>query len=240
MTISEGGWKRRMGGPLRESRLCRRRINTHDDHQGSLRRCLLNRLIPSAEGIAMNAVLLSLLATLGGTDGAEYTVSDATVGQGEVVYASPDSDCTARNAGRRGGHHGHCGKGHAPRGGWFGMMPQTCYNPTFGCYDGNRHNHRYPAFHGTFYRRPYNYRNLFDYPWHADLHEPTSHFAYNVQEQATTTIIAPGAHDAIPLPPPVPVPVPDSLGRSGKAGSQQPAEGKIRSASFPKVRKFVR
>ena len=39
---------------------------------------------------------------------------------------------------------------------------------------------RYPAFHGTYYRRPYNYRNVFDYPWHADLHEPTSHFSYNV------------------------------------------------------------
>ena len=44
------------------------------------------------------------------------------------------------------------------------MMPQTCYDPTFGCYQGSRHMHRYPAFHGTFYRRPYNYRNLFDEP----------------------------------------------------------------------------
>ncbi|MDA7950307.1 MAG: hypothetical protein MPJ24_02380 [Pirellulaceae bacterium] len=63
----------------------------------------------------------------------------------------------------------------------LGPMPQTCYSPTFGCYPGNsREIHRYPAFHGTYYRKPYNYRNLFDYPWHADLHEPVSLFTYNV------------------------------------------------------------
>ena len=62
-----------------------------------------------------------------------------------------------------------------------GPMPQTCYAPRYGCYGSNqRHTHRYPAFHGTYYRRSYNYRNVFDYPWHAELHEPTSHFSYNV------------------------------------------------------------
>jgi hypothetical protein len=64
-----------------------------------------------------------------------------------------------------------------------GNMPQNCYAPRFGCYPCNtRGSHRYPAFHGTHYRRPYNYRNYFDYPWHAALHEPTSLFAYNVEE----------------------------------------------------------
>jgi len=62
-----------------------------------------------------------------------------------------------------------------------GGMPQTCYSPRYGCYPGNaRCIHRYPAFHGVYYRRPYNYRNLFDYPWHAELHEPTSLFSYHV------------------------------------------------------------
>ena len=62
-----------------------------------------------------------------------------------------------------------------------GGMPQTCYSPRYGCYPGNgRCIHRYPAFHGVYYRRPYNYRNLFDYPWHAQLHEPTSMFSYHV------------------------------------------------------------
>jgi hypothetical protein len=61
-------------------------------------------------------------------------------------------------------------------------MPQTCYSPRYGCYPGNnRHLHRYPAFHGSYYRRPYNYRNVLDYPWHAELHEPTSLFSYNVE-----------------------------------------------------------
>ncbi len=64
---------------------------------------------------------------------------------------------------------------------WWGPMPQTCYGPRYGCYPGNsRCIHRYPAFHGQYYRRPYNYRNLFDYPWHAQLHEPTSMFSYDV------------------------------------------------------------
>lgn len=56
---------------------------------------------------------------------------------------------------------------------WFGPMPQTCYQPRFGCYPGNpRTIHRYPAFHGYYYRNPYNYRHLFEYPWHAQPNEP--------------------------------------------------------------------
>jgi len=54
--------------------------------------------------------------------------------------------------------------------------------------------HRYPAFHGTYYRAAYNYRNYFDYPWHAALHEPTSMFSYHVPGEA------PGAE--IPRPEP--------------------------------------
>lgn len=64
------------------------------------------------------------------------------------------------------------------------LMPQNGYSPRYGCYPGNaRHIHRYPAFHGWVYRKPYNYRQMFDYPWHAGLHEPTSLFGYNVEEQ---------------------------------------------------------
>jgi len=66
---------------------------------------------------------------------------------------------------------------------WFcGPMPQTCYEPRYGCYPGNaRTNHRYPAFHGSYYRSPYNWRNAFDYPWHAEPHEPTSLFSYQTE-----------------------------------------------------------
>jgi hypothetical protein len=36
--------------------------------------------------------------------------------------------------------------------------------------------HRYPAFHGYYYRAPYNYRHVFEYPWHAAPHEPQDFF----------------------------------------------------------------
>lgn len=72
------------------------------------------------------------------------------------------------------------------------MMPQSCYEPSFGCYAGSRFMNRYPAFHGSYYRRPYNYRNVFDYPWHADMHEPTSLFSYNTVRPT----VAPTTEDA--------------------------------------------
>ena len=70
-------------------------------------------------------------------------------------------------------------------GGLFGgPMPQTCYSPRYGCYPGNQRDiHRYPAFHGTYYRRPYIYRNVFDFPWHAEPHEPASYFGHDVSGQ---------------------------------------------------------
>lgn len=146
----------------------------------------------------MNALLLTVLATLGGTNGDAYQYAAAGHGgHAGPAYAAPvDGGCDACQAGGHGGH-GHWLGAKPPRGGWLGMMPQTCYNPRFGCYDGDRFNHRYPAFHGTYYRRPYNYRNVFDYPWHADLHEPTSMFSYNVEEAVVPAAVSN---------PPVPVP----------------------------------
>lgn len=38
--------------------------------------------------------------------------------------------------------------------------------------------HRYPAFHGNYYRQPYNYRRLFDFPWHVTPQEPVGFFTY--------------------------------------------------------------
>lgn len=76
-------------------------------------------------------------------------------------------------------------------------MPQTCYNPVYGCYPSTRFMHRYPAFAGYYYRRPYNYRHMFDYPWHAELHEPTSHFSYNVVDEEYEVIEG----DVPPAPP---------------------------------------
>jgi len=86
----------------------------------------------------------------------------------------------------------------------FVHIPQTCYSPRFGCYPGNgREIHRYPAFHGCFYRRPYNYRNVFDYPWHAELHEPTSYFSINkVHDPRSSSILRPNSSPAVPIPAP--------------------------------------
>jgi hypothetical protein len=127
----------------------------------------------------MNAIVLTVLA-LGGGGGYSGEISD-------------NGACESCN---HGGGHGHL---HGQHGGCLGPMPQSCYNPSFGCYASTRFMHRYPAFHGYYYRSPYNYRHYFDYPWHAGLHEPTSHFSYNVPGQAAGERVVP----------PAPVPVPD-------------------------------
>jgi len=80
----------------------------------------------------------------------------------------------------------------------WGMMPQTCYDPSYGCYPGSRYMTRYPAFHGSYYRRPYNYRHAFTYPWHAKKHEPTSMFSYNVEAEQVEEV----EESSIPIPPP--------------------------------------
>ncbi len=61
---------------------------------------------------------------------------------------------------------------------------------------------RYPAFHGNYYRSAYNYRHYFDYPWHAGLHEPTSHLSYTVPRETTG--------ETIPSPEPIPAAEPAS------------------------------
>jgi hypothetical protein len=117
----------------------------------------------------MHAILLTVLALAGG-DGA-YPLNNTATNDPNVAPAGyHGGGCDECNGG---GHHGKYKQPH-----W--MMPQTCYNPKFGCYGADRHMNRYPALHGTYYRRPYNYRTVFDYPWHAELHEPTSFFSYHV------------------------------------------------------------
>ena len=140
----------------------------------------------------MNAILLTVLALNG---------ADAVMlhGGGHGNSANCD-ECDACNDGGR--HQNY-------RGGWLGPMPQTCYNPSFGCYASTRYMHRYPAFHGYYYRNAYNYRNYFDYPWHAGLHEPTSHFSYHVPPEGQA--------------PTGPVPAP--------AAARAPQKGPVRSAA---------
>jgi hypothetical protein len=52
--------------------------------------------------------------------------------------------------------------------------PTWVYEPPyFTCYSHHRNRlDCYPGFHEQYYRRPYNYRVLFDYPWHEDVHGP--------------------------------------------------------------------
>ena len=98
----------------------------------------------------------------------------------------------------------------------FGPMPQSCYLQHYGCYPGSsRGMHRYPAFHGSFYRRPYNYRNVFDYPWQADLHEPIPLVPYDVNNQETNREL-PGNYrvEGETLPPAVQTQPPDDQRRS--------------------------
>jgi hypothetical protein len=135
----------------------------------------------------MHAILLTLV-TLGGLNGPSQTITDYDAGYDS---AQPCAACESGEC--AGGKAGHV-KGFG--GGWLGAMPQSCYDPPYGCYPGTRFMHRYPAFHGTYYRRPYNYRNVFDYPWHAGMHEPTSQFSYHVENEEVPT----------PNMPPVPVP----------------------------------
>jgi hypothetical protein len=127
----------------------------------------------------MHAILLTALC-LGGASGLEYAATD-----GEYCDECP--------AGRRHGCHSGCS------GAFCRVMPQSCYNPSFGCYPSTRHMHRYPAFHNYSTRKAYNYRSYFDYPWHAGLHEPTSMFSYNVPGESALVE---------PMTPPIPAPEP--------------------------------
>ncbi|MCI0359412.1 MAG: hypothetical protein L0211_13120 [Planctomycetaceae bacterium] len=132
----------------------------------------------------MNAILLTVIALTGGGDAIAY---------GDDAGYSDSCDeggCQGHCLHGHHGHHKHCD--------WLGPMPQSCYNPSFGCYASTRFMHRYPAFHGYYYRSAYNYRHYFDYPWHAGLHEPTSHFSYNTPSAAAGEPIVP--------PPPAPEP----------------------------------
>jgi hypothetical protein len=169
----------------------------------------------------MHAVLLTLIALGGGADLASgrITQSNADIYSASALGGGgyDGGGCSTCGGAGGGGHFANKG-GHM--GGWFGHMPQTCYSPRYGCYYGsNRHMNRYPAFHGTFYRRPYNYRNLFDYPWHAEMHEPTSMFSYNVIGEGGAGG-AGGSVSDIPQPPPVvPSPAFESAQRMQKAAN---------------------
>lgn len=124
----------------------------------------------------MNVVLLAALALGANATGAQ----PASAGHANAGAAYCD-EC--------GGECQGCGSKHGD--GSRRGTPQSCYDPSFGCYRGSRFMHRYPAFHGYYAREAYNYRHYFDYPWHAGLHEPTSMFSYHVPGEAAAENVPP-------------------------------------------------
>ena len=90
---------------------------------------------------------------------------------------------------------------------WFGPMPQTCYDPRFGCYSGaSRRIQRYPAFHGHYYRAPYNYRHYYEYPWHASPHDPQAFFSHGTSIEGQEMIVPTPQLEVAPPATPVPTP----------------------------------
>ena len=136
-----------------------------------------NRFSREKKGVSMNVLILSIVWVLGQTmqPGQPGTPAGSVEAQPSetACEACPSYCCPAYTI--RGGVKSLCGLAWD----WLGPMPQTCYQPRFGCYPGNaRDIHRYPAFHGYYYRQPYNYRHYFEYPWHAQPHEPLGYFTY--------------------------------------------------------------
>lgn len=149
-------------------------LNTRSSHM----RLAISQL---RNGNTMNTILFAVLA-LNGADGAYASHASG----GYSAECDTGNSCGECGSGRR------CKNGEQNRRG----MPQSCYNPSFGCYASTRFMHRYPAFHGHFAREAYNYRQYFDYPWHAGMHEPTSMFSYNVPGESPA--------EAVPAPAPIP------------------------------------
>jgi hypothetical protein len=126
----------------------------------------------------MHATLLTLLLVTGAPACDRDAKSDRDSQCAKADADQGEGDCDACHSTDDSTRNRHLARG--------GLMPQSCYGPAYGCYPGNdRRIQRYPAFHGNYYRNPYNYRNEFDYPWHAGLHEPTSLFSYNVVSETT-------------------------------------------------------
>lgn len=147
----------------------------------------------------MNALLLTVLA-VAGADGYGYAQSG-----GAAAWESYGEGDYCDACGEGGGRHRHGCHGCGKNGALCWSMPQSCYNPSFGCYPSTRFMHRYPAFHNYYTREAYNYRQYFDYPWHAGLHEPTSMFSSHVPGES------PVEEEFVP-----PAPAPEPVSRQSR------------------------
>lgn len=140
----------------------------------------------------MRAAIITVAILFGVAEAYGQTVVSDVPTMGEEVYVDGAVAAPVAKAG-----HVNSATGKTWLGDWFGPMPQTCYQPRFGCYPGNpRTIHRYPAFHGYYYRAPYNYRHYFEYPWHAQPHEPQAFSSGGaaVVEESITPLPDPTLH----------------------------------------------
>jgi hypothetical protein len=133
----------------------------------------------------MHAALLTVLVIAGADPPAFIVAGQSNVSPTAMVSSSGCSECgEAACSDCCSGAAGRCGCHTCPKlcRDWCGPMPQTCYGPRYGCYAGSsRTINRYPAFHGYYQRKPYNYRHYFEYPWHATPHNPQAFYTYQPQ-----------------------------------------------------------
>ena len=148
----------------------------------------------------MHAALLTVLVIAGTEPPALIVAGDSTPPTTAMISSSGCSECgdvactgcgsgAVGSYGRQGGTSWYRD--------WFGPMPQTCYGPRYGCYPGgSRTINRYPAFHGYYYRKPYNYRHYYEYPWHAAPHNPQAFFTFRPEiEGREITVPTPQTND---------------------------------------------
>ena len=89
--------------------------------------------------------------------------------------------------------------------------------------------HRYPAFHGYYYRKPYNYRHYYEYPWHASPHAPQAFFTYGEGMEGQEMLMpTPGIEMAPTKPAKMSVPPKPSPRASQARGNTYPQSTGIR------------
>lgn len=147
-----------------------------------------------------------------------FSVSSVTLAQ--MPYTTTKTNDCGAGVGAPRGHVG-LRRVADPEGGWqtkgfiidsFGPMPQTNYDPHYGCYPGNQRTiHRYPAFHGNYYSSPSNYRHYAEYPWNADMAEPRPYPNQMLQRIGSEVIISSQVVTPTPASTPAPTPATEEV-----------------------------
>ena len=153
----------------------------------------------------MHAALLTVLVIAGAEPSAYVVPAQPTASPMAMVSASGCDECGAPACTGCGsaaaGSYGSPGCTSWCRD-WLGPMPQTCYGPRYGCYAGSsRTIHRYPAYHGYYYRQPYNYRHYYEYPWHATPHDPQAFFTHQPEIEGQEIMVPMPQTDGVPTDP---------------------------------------